>query len=73
MKLTLSRAPFSYQQDDSVPEFSAGKVFTVKDARCTLCARGAAWIARNDKAQEFRIVPLQSEVGAALMKIGRAR
>ncbi|MGC1487370.1 MAG: DCC1-like thiol-disulfide oxidoreductase family protein, partial [Albidovulum sp.] len=67
MKMLLNRAPFSYLDDTSVPEFSARTVFTVMDARCSLCARGAAWIARNDKAHEFTIVPLQSDLGHALM------
>ena len=37
------------------------------DARCALCARGAAWIARNDTASEFTIIPLQSDLGGALL------
>jgi predicted DCC family thiol-disulfide oxidoreductase YuxK len=67
MKEALNRDPFSYLRDNSVPDFAAGNVFTVMDARCSLCARGAAWIAQNDTAQEFTIIPLQSEVGGALM------
>jgi predicted DCC family thiol-disulfide oxidoreductase YuxK len=67
MGRTLDRDPHSYLGDPSVPGFSAGPVFTVMDARCSLCARGAAWIARHDRAQEFTIIPLQSEVGRALM------
>ena len=38
------------------------------DANCGLCARGAAWIARNDTAEKFRIVPVQSALGAALLR-----
>ena len=38
------------------------------DANCGLCARGAAWIARNDVEEKFRIVPVQSELGAALLR-----
>lgn len=60
--------PFSYRHDASVPAFDAGGVFTVMDAHCALCARGAAWIARHDTAQEFTIIPVQSEVGTALLK-----
>lgn len=44
-----------------------GALFTVMDARCSLCARGAAWIARNDTAHAFTIIPVQSDVGRALM------
>jgi predicted DCC family thiol-disulfide oxidoreductase YuxK len=62
-----SAEPFSYRKDIAIPDFSAGNVFTVMDARCALCARGATWIARHDRAQEFTIIPLQSELGGALM------
>lgn len=37
------------------------------DAGCALCARGAAWIAHQDRAAEFRIIPVQSDLGAALL------
>ena len=57
-----NRAAFSYLYDEAVPDFSAGEVFTVMDAHCALCARGARWIAGHDKANEFRIIPLQSEI-----------
>lgn len=68
MNMLSPREPFSYLHDPSVPPFSAGEVFTVMDARCSLCAKGASWIARNDKKQDFRIVPLQSDIGNALMR-----
>ncbi|MEH6401910.1 MAG: DCC1-like thiol-disulfide oxidoreductase family protein, partial [Sneathiella sp.] len=34
---------------------------------CALCARGAKWIAHNDHHGIFRIIPLQSDLGNALM------
>ena len=37
------------------------------DAHCGLCAKGAAWIARNDQQRQFRIIPMQTELGAALL------
>lgn len=67
MDLNRNRAPFSYGQDRSVPAFHAGNLFTVMDAKCALCARGARWIARNDRAHAFTIIPAQSPVGQALM------
>ena len=39
----------------------------VMDAHCALCARGAAWIARNDRDAIFRIIPVQSELGQGLL------
>lgn len=44
------------------------KIIAVMDAKCGLCARGAAWIARNDTADQFRIVPVQSPLGEKLMR-----
>lgn len=66
--MQLVHEPYSYLNDGLVPAFSAGAVFAVMDAQCALCARGASWIARHDRAQEFTIVPLQSAVGGALMR-----
>lgn len=42
-------------------------VLAVMDAQCALCARGARWIARNDPAHQFRIVPVQTPRGHQLM------
>ena len=67
MKMISNHDLFSYLQDKSVPPFAAGAIFTVMDARCSLCARGAAWIAHNDRAEQFKIIPLQSDIGSALM------
>lgn len=41
-------------------------VIAVMDAHCALCARGARWIARNDRQDRFRIVPIQSPLGNRL-------
>lgn len=62
-----NQAPFSYLKDSAVPAFEGGEVFTVMDAHCALCARGAAWIARNDVKEEFTIIPAQSATGQALL------
>ena len=47
---------------------AAGNIFTVMDAECSLCAKGAGWIARNDEAYEFRIIPAQSGPGRCLLE-----
>ena len=41
-------------------------IFAVMDAQCALCAKGAAWIARNDKPDRFRIIPIASPLGQSL-------
>lgn len=62
------REDYSYLKDEAVPSFSAGGAFAVMDAHCALCARGATWIAQNDKAEQFKIIPVQSALGSALMR-----
>ncbi|MEM9344451.1 MAG: DCC1-like thiol-disulfide oxidoreductase family protein [Pseudomonadota bacterium] len=64
MQLT-DQAPFSYR--DALPSFDDAGPRTVMDARCGICAKGARWIARNDADQAFRIIPMQSDLGAALL------
>jgi predicted DCC family thiol-disulfide oxidoreductase YuxK len=67
-EVRLSGEPFSFLDDPAVPKFDAPDHFTVMDANCGLCARGAAWIARNDVDEKFRIVSVQSALGAALLR-----
>ena len=67
-ELRFSGEPFSYRDDPAVPPFEAPDHFTVMDAECGLCAKGAAWIARNDSEEKFGIVPAQSTLGAALLR-----
>ena len=66
--MKISGERYSFRDDPAVPRFDAPEHFTVMDASCGLCARGAAWIARNDAGEKFRIVPVQSKLGAALLR-----
>jgi predicted DCC family thiol-disulfide oxidoreductase YuxK len=66
--MTSDRVPYSFRQDGNVPGFGHTGPLCVMDAQCALCAGGARWIARNDHRHEFRIVPLQSVLGQALMR-----
>lgn len=59
---------YSWRTDGHVPAFEDTGPVTVMDATCGLCARGAKWIARHDREAAFRIIPLQSDLGAALMR-----
>ncbi len=67
-EITKIREKYSFRNDPSVPEFLAGEIFAVMDANCALCARAATWIARNDRGNAIRIVPIQSGVGRALLR-----
>ncbi len=66
--MLTTQAPYSFVDDPHVPEFDSPEHFTVMDATCGLCAKGARWIARNDTQEKFRIVPMQSALGTALMR-----
>ncbi|PIB23301.1 thiol-disulfide oxidoreductase [Amylibacter kogurei] len=59
-----SEIPYSFRQVESLDHDGP---FTVMDANCSLCAKGAAWIARNDRDGEFRIIPIQTELGQNLL------
>lgn len=66
--MLIDKRPYSFRYDHKVPEFDDSGPVCVMDAHCSLCARGAKWISRNDTREEFKIVPLQSEMGKALMR-----
>lgn len=66
--MRLTSTPYSYRADAQVPDFPDHGPRTVMDAGCALCVRGARWISRNDKGQEFRIIPVQSRLGTSLMR-----
>lgn len=59
---------YSWRNDPDVPDFDDEGPRTVMDAECALCARGAMWITRADRAEAFRIIPVQSDLGAALLR-----
>jgi len=65
--MNFDSVQYSYRHDKKVPEFNDSGPICVMDAHCSLCARGAKWIAHNDRSNEFSIVPLQSDLGKALM------
>ena len=66
-EFTSKREAYSYRSDPMIPTFDEEGPRTVMDANCSLCARGARWIVHNDSRDEFKIIPLQSDLGRALM------
>lgn len=66
--MEITRPPYSYLDDPEVPTFDAPRHLAVMDAQCALCARGARWIARHDRREEFRILPIQTPLGNALLR-----
>lgn len=59
---------FSFRDDPSVPPFDDAGIYTVMDANCGLCERGALWILKNDPSASIRIIPMQTPLGSALLR-----
>lgn len=68
MAQLLDRSAYSYREDPDVPAFDDGGRIAVMDGDCALCSWGAKKIVRLDKAETFRICPVQSKTGDALVR-----
>ena len=60
--------PYSYRDDPAVPEFDDSAPIAVMDAECAICSWGARMIHRLDRSASVRICPVQSPLGAALLR-----
>lgn len=63
----VSREPYSYRTDPTVPDFDDLGPVTVMDGECVLCSVGARLIARFDRVGEFRICRSQTTLGKTLL------
>ena len=61
-------APFSFRQDPLVPQFPDDAPLAVMDAECAVCSWGARMIHRLDRSGAVRICPIQTPLGAALLR-----
>ena len=57
----------SYLNDPTVPEFDRNIHLLVMDGNCTLCSRGARIISAMDHKNQFRIAPVNTRLGTALL------
>jgi predicted DCC family thiol-disulfide oxidoreductase YuxK len=62
-----ARPAFSYRRDPAVPRFDDRSPIVIMDGRCVLCTRGARLICRLDRAGEFKIVPIDSDLARAIL------
>jgi predicted DCC family thiol-disulfide oxidoreductase YuxK len=67
MKL-LNHEAYSYRTDSAVPAFDDKGPIVFMDGECALCSGVARTIAKLDKAGEFRICPIQSALGRAILE-----
>lgn len=68
MARLFERTAYSYREDAAVPRFDDGGPVAVMDGDCALCSWGARTIARLDRDESFRICPVQSGPGDALVR-----
>lgn len=68
MATLTTRAPHSYRDDPAVPAFDDAGPVAVMDGDCALCSWGARAIARLDRDGAFRICPVGTPVGTALVR-----
>ena len=61
-------APFSFRHDPRVPPFPDDAPLAVMDAECAVCSWGARMIHRLDRTGTVRICPIQTPLGAALLR-----
>lgn len=61
-------APYSYRDDPAVPTFDDSAPVAVMDAECAVCSWGARMIHRLDRQGSTRICPIQTPLGAALLR-----
>jgi predicted DCC family thiol-disulfide oxidoreductase YuxK len=68
MSKLRDRQAYSYLDDPDVPAFDDTWPVVFMDGQCALCTLGARTIARLDRKKEFKICPIQSSVGRAVLQ-----
>jgi predicted DCC family thiol-disulfide oxidoreductase YuxK len=62
----LSRSPYSYRGDTSVPAFADDKPIIIFDGHCVLCSGWAHFVIQHDPKSKFRLLAAQQPLGHAL-------
>lgn len=63
----MTREPYSYRDDPAVPSFPDDRPLILFDGDCVLCSGSARFILRHDRMGRFRLAPVQSPLGQALL------
>lgn len=63
----MPEAAYSYRDDPMVPAFDDSGPVAFMDGNCALCSFGARLITRFDRKEKFRICPIQSDLGRAVL------
>jgi predicted DCC family thiol-disulfide oxidoreductase YuxK len=62
------REAYSYRGDAAIPAFDDEGPVVFMDGECMACTQAARLIARLDRSGAFRICPIQSPLGASILK-----
>lgn len=62
----MTREPYSYRGDPTVPAFSDHHPIIIFDGYCALCAGWVRFVLKHDDAAIYRLLPAQSPLGRAL-------
>ena len=62
----MTRLPYSYREDTSVPDFKDDKPIVSFDGHCILCSGFANFVIRHDPKIRLRLLTAQSQLGEAL-------
>ena len=60
--------PYSFRADPAVPDFDDSAPLALMDGECAICSWVARMIHRLDRSRTVRICPIQSPLGAALLR-----
>lgn len=63
-----AQPPYAYLDDPGVPNFQDDGPIAIMDGTCALCSWGARMISRLDQGFAFRICPVQTPLGTALVR-----
>ncbi|MHA3915289.1 thiol-disulfide oxidoreductase DCC family protein [Halovulum sp. GXIMD14793] len=63
----MPESAYSYRDDPKVPAFDDTGPVAFMDGDFALCSFGARLITRFDKKEKFRICPIQSDLGRAVL------
>ena len=59
---------YSYKQDHNVPPLADDIHLLIMDGDCALCSRGARMISAMDKKELFKITPVKTALGTAILE-----
>ena len=64
----MTREPYSWRKDPTVPLFADDRPILIFDGHCVLCSSFAQFILRHDHRRHFRLLAAQTPLGVALYR-----